>query len=65
LLADGENVYITWWETAGDTLSQAVMRVSNDNGQTFGPVVMPSANGTITTTANTTTTTATAAEAGE
>jgi hypothetical protein len=62
LLADGENVYVTWWETARDRLSQAVMRVSNDNGQTFGPVVMLSANGTISTTtataANTTTTTA-------
>jgi hypothetical protein len=41
------------------------MRVSNDNGATFGPVLMLAANGTIGTTVNsTTTTTAGAAEGG-
>ncbi|MDQ3966766.1 MAG: exo-alpha-sialidase [Thermoproteota archaeon] len=51
MLADEEeNVYITWWETATGQLSVPVMRVSNDAGETFGPVVMLAANGTISTT---------------
>jgi hypothetical protein len=48
MLAEGQNVYVTWWERV--TLEQPrvpVMRVSNDNGATFGPVLMLAANGTI------------------
>jgi hypothetical protein len=59
MLADGQNVYVTWWERAAQEQPRVpVMRVSNDNGTTFGPVLMLAANGTIGTTANTTTTTA-------
>src|SRR5919109_1535903 len=38
MIADGENVYITWWEN-NLTSHQPVLRVSNDNGETFGPVL--------------------------
>ncbi len=48
LIADGENVYVTWWErTSREQPRVPVMRVSNDNGETFGPVLMLAANGTI------------------
>ncbi|MDQ3966767.1 MAG: glycoside hydrolase [Thermoproteota archaeon] len=59
MIADGENVYVTWWErTSQEQPRVPVMRVSNDNGETFGPVLMLAANGTIGATANSTTTTA-------
>jgi hypothetical protein len=68
MLADEENVYVTWWEQAAqDQPRVPVMRVSNDNGATFGQALMLAANGTIgTTTANSTTTatTSVAAEGG-
>jgi hypothetical protein len=39
-----------WWETSPITgSSESVLRVSTDNGQTFGPMVMLGTNGTITT----------------
>jgi hypothetical protein len=60
VIAAGNSVYVSWWETSLITgSSESVLRVSTDTGQTFGPVVMLGTNGTITTTA---TTTATAAE---
>jgi hypothetical protein len=37
---------VTWWE-GNQTDDIPVMRVSNDNGATFGPVLMLGANGTI------------------
>jgi hypothetical protein len=46
LEADGENVYVSWWEK-NQTAIVPVMRVSNDNGETFGPVLRLAANGTI------------------
>jgi hypothetical protein len=59
MLADGQNVYVTWWEQAAqDQPRGPVMRVSSDNGATFGQVMMLAANGTISSAANTTTTTA-------
>jgi hypothetical protein len=65
MLADRENVYVTWWERATQEQPRVpVMRVSNDNGETFGPVLMLAANGTIGTTANTMATTTTATEGG-
>jgi hypothetical protein len=64
MIADGENVYVTWWERASQEQPRVpVMRVSNDDGATFGPVLMLAANGTIGTAPNTTTTT-TATEGG-
>ena len=44
--SDADSVVVTWWETneAGDT---PVMRVSNDNGKTFGPLLKLATNGTL------------------
>jgi hypothetical protein len=44
--ADGGSVVITWWER-NQTSDTPVMRVSNDSGETFGPVLNLAANGTI------------------
>ena len=42
IAAAGNNVYITWWER-NQTMNEPVMKVSNDNGKTFGHVIMLSA----------------------
>jgi hypothetical protein len=47
ILAQGDNVYMTWWETANNGMQQPVFRTSNDNGATFRPILKLSANGTI------------------
>ncbi|HEY7694900.1 MAG TPA: hypothetical protein VIA08_04500 [Nitrososphaeraceae archaeon] len=44
--SDGESVIVTWWET-NETDEIPIMRVSNDNGETFGPILGLGANGTI------------------
>lgn len=46
--AEGNNVYVSWWERANNqtAIREPVMRVSNDNGKTFGGNIMPSSNGT-------------------
>ena len=44
--ADEDSVIITWWET-NQTDETPVMRVSSDNGVTFGPILKLSSNGTI------------------
>ena len=44
--SDGENVVATWWET-NQTDEIPVMRVSNDNGETFGSILKLATNGTI------------------
>jgi len=41
--AAGNNVYVTWWERANATSNEPVMRVSNDNGKSFGEKIMLSA----------------------
>ena len=46
LAASGNNVYVTWWET-NRTLNAAVLKVSNDNGKTFGPTLKLDSNDTI------------------
>src|SRR5215216_6076194 len=46
IAASGDSVYVTWWER-NDTSDTPVARVSNDNGATFGPVLMLATNGTI------------------
>jgi hypothetical protein len=62
IVAAGNNVYISWWETSPITgSSESVLRVSTDRGQTFAPVVMVGTNGTITTIDNSTETNNTAA----
>jgi hypothetical protein len=44
--ANADSVIVTWWET-NQTSDTPVMRVSNDNGATFGPVLTLATNGTI------------------
>jgi hypothetical protein len=44
--AEAGNVVVTWWER-NQTSDTPVMRVSNDNGETFGPVLNLAANGTL------------------
>jgi hypothetical protein len=39
IAAAGNNVYVTWWER-NQTMNEPVMRVSNDNGKTFGEKIM-------------------------
>lgn len=41
--ADG-NIVVTWWERTS-TSNEPVMKVSNDNGQTFGQVLKLATNG--------------------
>lgn len=40
IAASGNNVYVSWWERANQTSNEPVMRVSNDDGKTFGPIIM-------------------------
>ena len=69
MVAAGNNVFVSWWETSPETgSSESVLRASNDAGRTFGPMIMLGVNGTIsTTTGNTTesTTTATSEQGDE
>lgn len=44
--SDADSIVVTWWER-NQTDDIPVMRVSNDNGATFGPVLMLATNGTI------------------
>src|SRR5215213_3953523 len=46
IAASGDSVYVTWWER-NETSDTPVARVSNDNGATFGQVLMLATNGTI------------------
>jgi hypothetical protein len=46
IAAEGANVVVTWWE-ANQTSIEPVMRVSNNGGATFGPIVKLAVNGTI------------------
>jgi hypothetical protein len=46
IAASGNSVYVTWWER-NETSDTPVARVSNDNGSTFGQVLMLATNGTI------------------
>jgi hypothetical protein len=39
IAAAGSNVYVTWWER-NQTMNEPVMRVSNDNGKSFGQEIM-------------------------
>jgi hypothetical protein len=46
IAADGGKVVITWWER-NQTSDTPVMRVSDDNGKTFGDLMKLASNGTI------------------
>jgi hypothetical protein len=44
--SDANNVVVTWWET-NQTANTPVMKISTDNGKTFGPTLNLSTNGSI------------------
>ena len=44
--SDTNNVVVTWWET-NDTSDVPVMKISTDNGKTFGEILKLATNGTI------------------
>ena len=44
--SDADSVVVTWWET-NRTSDVPVIRVSTDNGATFGPMLTLAQNGTI------------------
>lgn len=46
IAATGNSVFVTWWERANGTSNEPVMRVSHDNGSTFGDPIMLSQNET-------------------
>lgn len=46
IAATGNNVIVSWWE-ANSTNNIPVIVSSNDNGQTFGPILNLASNGTI------------------
>jgi hypothetical protein len=46
ITAEGDNIVVSWWERNA-TSDEPVIRISTDNGQTFGPLLKLSANGTI------------------
>jgi hypothetical protein len=47
IAAARSNVYVSWWERANATSNEPVLRISNDNGKTFGSILNLSTNGTI------------------
>jgi hypothetical protein len=46
IAAEGDSVFVSWWET-NQTSDTPVARISTDAGQTFGPMLMLAANGTL------------------
>lgn len=44
--SDADNVVVSWWET-NQTAEEPVVRISTDNGETFGSLLRLAANGTI------------------
>ncbi len=46
IAAEGDRVVATWWES-NQTSDTPVMRISDDNGATFGPILTLATNGTI------------------
>jgi hypothetical protein len=48
IAADGNNVYVIWWETGANHIAEPFLKVSYDKGKTFGERIMLS-NATSTT----------------
>jgi hypothetical protein len=44
--ADEGKVAVSWWEN-NETANEPVIRVSSDNGKTFGPLLKLASNGTL------------------
>ena len=49
IAGEGANVVVSWWET-NQTSDIPVARISDDGGQTFGPMLMLGMNGTLSNT---------------
>jgi hypothetical protein len=49
IAGEGDTVVVSWWET-NQTSDIPVARISTDAGETFGPLLMLGANGTISAT---------------
>jgi hypothetical protein len=49
IAGEGDNVIVSWWET-NQTSDTPVARISNDGGQTFGPMLRLATNDTISST---------------
>jgi hypothetical protein len=49
IAAEGADVVVTWWES-NQTSNTPVARISEDGGQTFGPMLRLATNGTLTNT---------------
>jgi len=50
VIAAGNNVFVSWWEiNPMNGTNESVIRVSTDNGRTFGPALMLGSNGIINT----------------
>jgi hypothetical protein len=49
IAGEGDTVVVSWWET-NQTSDIPVARVSNDAGETFGPMLRLGMNGTLTST---------------
>jgi hypothetical protein len=45
IAASGSNVYVSWWQR-NQTSNEPVMRVSTDNGKTFGEIIKLSSDTT-------------------
>jgi hypothetical protein len=50
IAAEGASVIVTWWEHNQTGSDIPVARISEDAGETFGPMIMLATNGTITST---------------
>jgi hypothetical protein len=46
IAASGKNVFVTWWER-NQTSNVPVMKISTDNGKSFGPMLKLASNDTI------------------
>src|ERR671925_2082412 len=46
IAGEGDNVIVSWWER-NQTSNIPVARISNDGGETFGPMLRLATNGTI------------------
>ena len=47
IFTEGENVYVTWWESASNGTRTPLFVASNDNGEIFGPLLRLSTDGSI------------------
>ena len=47
IAASGRNVFVTWWERNQTGANTPVMKISTDNGKTFGPMLKLASNDTI------------------